>query len=521
MTTSTTSTTRLPDLRHIAHHTITPQQQNSEFLLSMNIYKTLILSVLLATGIDVQAQNANAIKQAVNEVIQSQGMTHASLSVNVHNITRNQTVYGYQPHQSLVPGSLCKIFTTAVGFDKLGAEFRFKTTLSHDGSIDKNGVLHGNLYIIGGGDPMLGSYRFRQTIPDTLFAAWHSAMVNKGIKSVDGRIFYCSNIFDNHPLHDSWQWGDIGNYYGAGAYGLNFHENMYFVYYNPGKKIGQPATVDHLAPKGINVKSYNEVTTGSDGSGDQVVIYGDPNTNIRRYCGTVPLGKNAFAVKGALPMPGKTCAELFSAYLHAHNINVTHNVSEIANVPDKAVPLLEYYSNTYYIIAQYTNQTSNNIYAESIFKYLGYDSYKKGTFANGTKAIYNFFQSHGLNTTGIKIVDGSGLSRLNIITADFVCRFLTSIHKLPIYRDFAGSMAKVKESGTAKNMLKDLPNNIDVRIKSGTMDRVKSYAGYVNTEDGEVLCFCIICNNHTCSDSEIKSKMEKIIKTIALYKKQK
>lgn len=480
--------------------------------------RILLLTLLLCSIICIKAQNANAIRLAVNEVAQSQGMTHASLSVNVYNITQKQTIYGYQPHQSLIPASLCKIFTTAVGFDKLGAEFRFKTTLAHDGTIDNNGVLHGNIYIIGGGDPLLGSYRFKQTTPDTLFAHWHTALVNKGIKSIDGRIFYYSGIFDKHPLHDSWQWGDVGNYYGAGAYGLNFHENMYFVYFNPGKKLGNPASIDQVAPKGININGLNEITTGPENSGDQVVIYGDPTTNVRRYCGTVPLGKNRFPVRGALPAPGKTCAELFSSYLKAHNISITHNVSEINSVPEKTNTIIDFYSNTYYVIAQYTNQTSNNIYAESIFKYLGYQTHKKGTFNNGIKTINSFFQSQGLNTDGIQIVDGSGLSRLNIVTTDFVCRFLASIYSMPIYHDFSASLAKVKESGTAKNILKDLPGEVNMRIKSGSMDRVKSYAGYLTTNQGEVICFSIICNNHTCSDAELKKKLEKILRTIALFR---
>lgn len=481
----------------------------------------ILLFVALLSAMPATAQNSAAIGRSVSEVLKSSGMGHASLSVTVYNITKKESVYNYQSQTSMTPGSLSKIFTTAIGFEQLGSDFRFITVLAHDGFIDQKGTLQGNLYIIGGGDPMLGSYRFHQTTPDTLFAQWTAALRGRGIQSINGRLLFYSNIFDNKPLHDSWTWGDIGNYYGAGAYGLNFHENMYFVRFRPGKEVGYPATVAQTEPKELNVRSYNEVTTAAKGTGDQVVIYGDPNQNVRRYCGTVPMGKDLFPVRGAMPSPPRSCAELFANYLRNHEISVSNNVAECTTLPSNLSNLLEHHSNTYYVIAQYTNQTSNNIYAESIFKYLGYNAYKKGSFENGCKCIYQYLKNHSINTSGVQIVDGCGLSRNNLVTTDFVCRFLAHIQSRPVYTDFRKSLAKVKESGTARNMLKDLPDNIEMYLKSGTMDNVKAYAGYVVNEQNEELCFCIVSNNHTCSNAEIKSKMEKILRSIALYKSNK
>ena len=469
-------------------------------------------------GPNANAQTVAAIKQSVNEVLKSAGMNHASLSVSVYNITKKETVYSYQPQMSLIPGSLSKLFTTAIGFEQLGSSFRFKTVLAYDGFIDQRGTLNGNLYVIGGGDPMLGSYRFQQTTPDTLFAQWTAALKGRGIHHINGRIFYHTGIFDNKPLHDSWNWGDVGNYYGAGAYGLNFHENMYFVYFNPGKDAGYPATVAQIEPKALNVRGYNEVTTAGRGTGDQVVIYGDPGNSIRRYCGTVPLGKENFPVRGAMPSPPRSCTELFADYLRTHDIPVSNNVAESTTLPSNLSTLLEHHSNTYYVIAQYTNQTSNNIYAESIFKYLGYKAYTKGTFENGRKNIIQYFKNNNLNASGVQIVDGCGLSRNNLVTTDFVCRFLTLIQGKDEYRDFRNSLAKVNESGTARDILKGLPKGIEVSLKSGTLDNVKAYAGYVTNEQNETLCFCIISNNHTCSNADIKAKMEKMLRPIALYK---
>ncbi len=480
------------------------------------ILLSLIFSCIAITP--VAAQNKSELEKTVNSICKENDMKHATLSVEVFNISKNQMVYSHDAQRCVTPASLNKLFTTAAGFEKLGSNFRFKTTLTYSGNIDNHGVLHGNLYIIGGGDPMLGSYRYKQTVPDTLFSTWAKILRNNGIKSIDGRICFDATIFDNQALNDSWQWGDIGNYYGSGVSGLNFHENMYFAFFAPGKKIGYPATLERTQPKDINVRSTNEVLTGPENSGDNVVIYGDPNNPMRNYKGTIPMGKKSFSVRGALPSPGQTCAELFARYLRNNGINVSSNVTEVFSKNDNTHTLLDYFSNTYYVIAQYTNLTSNNIYAESIFKYLGYHQSGQGSYASGSKAVMSYIGTLGLETSGIRIVDGSGLSRLNRVTADFLCRFLAKTSQRSFFNDYNNTLAKVGESGTARNLLPNLPKGIDMRIKSGTMDGVRNYAGYVFTESGDMLCFSVLCSNYDGSSNAIKTRIEKILYSIATLK---
>lgn len=463
----------------------------------------------------LKAQRINDIDRLVSQVEREQGMQHGTLAVCVYNVATGKEVYGHNATHSLVPASVNKIFTTVAGFAQLGTDFRFTTRIAVRGATDRDGVLHGNIYIEGGGDPLLGSYRYRQTQPDSLFHGWMQAIKRKGIRRVDGRVCYNSNIFDDKPLHDSWQWGDVGNYYGAGVTGLNFHENMYFVYFNPGKRLGHPATVARTQPKNIDILNLCEVTTGPENSGDHVTIYGSPHGKERLYRGTVPLGKNDFAVRGALPNPAKTCADLFASYLRTQGISISAGSMQVLSTPDSLRPVLDYYSSPYYTIAQYTNLTSNNIYAESIFKYLGHKRYGSGTFENGSRAVMDYFKEHNLNTDGIRIVDGSGLSRQNHVTADFICRFLTAVSHDSFYNEFKHTLPHVGESGTARNMLPSLPKNISVRVKTGTMDEVKSYAGYITTASGETYAFSIISNGHDGTSKAVTDKMNKILLKIA------
>lgn len=477
-----------------------------------------ILSLLIMVSIlplCSLAQNKDALDEVVRDLAQDESMVHASLSVCVHNVTHNSVVYTYEAHRSLIPGSLTKLFTTALGFKTMGSDFRFKTTLAYSGSIDDKGTLHGNLYIIGGGDPLLGSYRYRQTCPDSLFASWLRAVQSQGIKAIDGKICYDATIFDNQPLHDSWQYGDIGNYYGSGVCGLNFHENMYFLYFKAGSKRGYPAEIVGTSPTPLDIRNQNEVLTGDANSGDQVIVYGDPFSSVRLCRGTVPLGKTKFPIRASLPNPAARCAEQFALYLRNNKINVASYVSEVFSQGTTLHTILDYYSNPYYVIAQYTNLTSNNMYAECIYKYLGYMKYGKGSYTNGARVMADFFREQNLNTGGVNLVDGSGLSRNDRVTADFLCRFLNEVSYMPIYNDFSNSLGVVGQSGTVKNMLPNLPGNVTVKMKTGTMDGVKSYAGYVTTAKGELLSFAVISNGYDCTGNEMKAKLEKVLYKIA------
>ena len=480
--------------------------------------KRLLIPILLLTlslPFLSQAQQTAALAKAVTDLSKDDAMKHASLSVAVYNISKRSAVYTYNAQQAMVPASVTKLFTTATGFEKLGSEFRFKTLLAYSGEIEKNGTLHGDIYIICGGDPLLGSYRYMQTLPDTVFAIWKRAISQAGIKAVNGRIYYDATIFDDQPLHNSWQWDDIGNYYGSGVTGLNFHENMFFVHFRPGSRVGNPAAIINTEPAGINVHTINEVATGPARSGDQVIVYGDPAATLRTCRGTVPVDVPKMTIRASLPKAAEVCASLFTSYLRNHQVSVSGAASASINRPANLVHLVEYTSPTYYVIAQYTNMTSNNTYAEAIHKYLGYKAYGLGSYANGAKVVKDMLSAMRLNMGGIKLEDGSGLSRCNRVTADFVCRFLMEMTNKTFFDDFQKSMALAGEHGTVRNMLNGLPANISVRMKSGSMDGVRNYVGYVTNGRGERYCFSVLCSDYDCTGTQMRAKLEKIILKIA------
>ncbi|MBR0072683.1 MAG: D-alanyl-D-alanine carboxypeptidase/D-alanyl-D-alanine-endopeptidase [Bacteroidales bacterium] len=471
----------------------------------------LALALLFAFGANAVAQNKK-LADEVKKITSESQLRHASVAVSVYNLTQSKQEFTYDADRLMSPASLMKLFTTAAGFENLGKGFRFKTSLGYTGSINRDGVLNGDLVIVGGGDPLLGSYRYRQTAMDTLFRLWYNAVRKAGIVSVNGRVVADASIFGGPQLHDSWPWGDVGNYYGCGATGLNFHENMYFVFFNADRREGLPADIDHLQPKGIDVRHQNYVTTGPANSGDHVVIYGTPTASMR-YCeGTVPMGQKNFKVRGALPNPGKTCAELFSVYLRNKNISVSSHATDEVDARQSVSVIFDYYSVPYTLIAQYTNKTSNNLYAESIFKYLGYEMSGKGNFKSGVGAVNKYLKDKGLDMSAVNIVDGSGLSKNGVATSRFFTDFLAKVSQTDYYNDFRKTLPKVGESGTARNLLSGkMPGNTEVYVKTGTMSGVCSYAGYATRANGDKLCFSILVNNHTVSASTVRQYVARLL----------
>ena len=475
----------------------------------------LLTIAFMCSTLSLQAQDVSKLQKAVMEVKEERGMKHASLSVAVYDMKKKSSLFSYEASRSLMPASLVKLFTTAAGFDRLGGDFRFRTCLVVTGEVSADGVLRGDVVIVGGGDPLLGSYRYRQTHPDTLYAAWCTALRKAGVNEVQGRVCYDASVFDKQPLCDNWVWGDIGNYYASGVSGLNFHENMYFVYFTPGTKVGYPATVASTSPTGLSILHQNEVMTGPENSGDGVIVYGDPHSSVRTYRGTVPLGRNRFAIRAGLPNPGLVCAERFATYLIEHGVKVSKSSAERILKKGEGRVLSEYYSIPYYMIAQYANLTSNNMYAECILKYLGHQAKSVGSYEAGVSAVENFMKGSGLDMGGVRLVDGSGLSRCDAATADFVCRFLCSLRAKPYYTDFVATLGRAGESGTVASLLKKLPQGIEVRMKSGSMSGVCAFAGVVTNKSGDERCFAVICNNFDGAPSQIKTRLEKILYSIA------
>jgi serine-type D-Ala-D-Ala carboxypeptidase/endopeptidase (penicillin-binding protein 4) len=399
-------------------------------------------------------------------VVQIFAVDHEMIGVYAVNMKTGEVLIDENSEKSLIPASCMKVVTTGAALHLLDPLSQFQTDLEYDGSIEQ-GTLKGNLYIKGGGDPCLGSDRFSSWKEQ--IETWVAAVSKLGIKKIQGKVIGDGSRWEKPMAIPSWLVEDIGNYYGACASALSFHENYYSLFFRPGL-VGNDATILRAEPPFASLLFQNDVKTGPEGSGDQACIYGSEYSLARHIRGTIPAGVEEFSIKGSVPDPATLCAELLSQALKARGILVEQNVIQ----PNQRVSFHTTLSPPMKEIIHWINQKSINLYAEHMLKRIGEVVKHEGSTAAGIAAVRDFWKSQGIDLEGFNMIDGSGLSRKNLITP----RQLVSI------------LLKMKNS---KPFLDSLPPlGEKAHAKSGSMSLVKCYAGYAGDA-----AFAIMVNQHT------------------------
>ena len=225
---------------------------------------------------------------------------HAIISLYVVDSKTGKVIFDKNSQMGLAPASCLKVVTSAAAFELLGKDYRYKTDIGYDGSIE-DGKLNGNLFIKALGDPTLGSWRWYATKEDTIRQKLISILQEKKITTITGDLIIDDSRWETQATPRGWTWDDIGNYYGAGARGLNWHENQYDLILKPGKKEGDPVEIVGTEPELQVSVLINELTTGKPGSGDKSVIYLPEDGLIGFVRGTVAAGTNNFTVSGSMP----------------------------------------------------------------------------------------------------------------------------------------------------------------------------------------------------------------------------
>lgn len=484
------------------------------------VIRIILLFLVCATCNLVVAQNS--IDRSIAKIVADPAMKHASISMTVMDVETGKTVSSHQPNLSIPPASSMKVITTATALAILGENHTFKTELQYDGSIS-NGVLQGDIYIKGFGDPTLGAELPKGNVQyKELMLQFVSAIKAAGIQKVEGRIIGDESYYDTASTPDSWQWNDIGNYYGAGVSGLNINANTYELNFRQNPSLGKAPKVERTVPELHHTLLVNEVTSASKGSGDNCYIYGAPYQNTRFLRGTIPVGTGIFKVKGSLPDPAFTAAALLLAALEKQGISTSKRATShfefIQNGGKRSTSrkvIYTHQSQSLFDIAKVTNEESINLYSEAMLKAIGKKKKNKGTTESGIEALVEFWEGRGVDMDGFYMEDGCGLSTRNGITSK---HFAAILRKIKIDRslgfDFKDALAIAGKTGTLKYMFKNTSSAGKIYGKTGSMNRIRSYTGYAVSKSGKLLSFSIIINNYHCSSSTARKKLEQWMRSL-------
>jgi D-alanyl-D-alanine carboxypeptidase/D-alanyl-D-alanine-endopeptidase (penicillin-binding protein 4) len=466
------------------------------------------------------SQNS-AIQNHINKLLKDPALRHASFGISIMDVETGKTIASHNDNQSLIPASILKVVTTSTAAAVLGNDYKFKTELQYSGEIDKQGNLKGNLYIKGYGDPTFGSPLMEAAKPmDEVLNTFVASILNKNILCVEGYVIGDASWFGSEVNAPDWPWIDLGNYYAAGVWGLNIHENLYYLHFLQNPQLKAAPRIMNIEPAVENLVFYNEVKSAKKGSGDNAYIYGAPYSYERYVRGTIPVGTGEFTIKGSLPDPPLFAAKHLKNLLADINVPVSKGATtdRLLQTPmDKdRKTLFTYYSPELKTIIKRTNIKSVNLYCETFLKTLGKRKTGEGSETQkGLQVIEDYWTERGLSFDGVNQVDGSGLSRTNLVTAKFMAALLRKTHlNSGINSTIYESLPVAGKSGGIKYYLRGTIAEGRLRAKTGTLENVRSFAGYATNKQGKKLAFCIIVNNHNCSGSALRKKLAPLMQAM-------
>lgn len=459
---------------------------------------------VLLLFIPILLLSAGAVN-SVNEWLNDPILQPATVSLTVYDLDEAKYILEHNSQKVLPAASTQKIISTAIAMKSLGVDHQFETHLAYTGEIQGD-ILKGDIYIFPNHNPGLANKRFGEDLTN-ITDKIYQFLNEKGIKIIGG-VKVIDSTLTKQTLPSTWIWEDIGNYYGANPTGTIINENMIEVYFESGAA-GKRTNIIKTVPDLPGLKIKNRVV-GANNNRDLAYAYGGPYESGLVIDGTIPANRKNFKVKVALQNPQKALAYLIYNQLKSDKKILVKGKYSAYDQPKKRYTKFGIIkSPDVATIAKSTNHKSVNILAENLLQ----NSY---LFAQSEKEIGRWAKQYLKNNmkvdvTGMQLKDGSGLSRFNAISSKQLVQVLIEMKG---YDSFYYSLPIAGESGTVKSFLKSTMLKGKVRCKSGYMQGIKSYAGYIKTTKGKNLAFSVIVNNANASAYQTQKKIESLLQYI-------
>ena len=425
------------------------------------------------------------------------------LAVSVRSLTRGDQLFRYHADTLVMPASNMKLVTLAVAAERLGWDFTFETTIVTTGTLDSDGVLHGDLILRGSGDPSLG---VGDTHAEQTLDAWAQKLVDEGIRRVDGRLICDDQIIAGTGLGAGWSWDYLSAGYAAPVAGLQVNENAAQVTMTPGQAAGQAAAVV-LSPPESGLTIVGTVTTAAAGSPVSISLERARGETVVRASGSIPLGPDVVRYV-AVDRPALYAARMFASALARRGIAVGDGIVPIYDVATPA-PLdatetvrVRYQSPPLRQLAVTMMKNSSNLYAETLLAILGRAPGEPASFEGGRVAIGEQLTTWTVPANAVVVSDGSGLSRYDYVTTDAIVAILSRMYQDVRHKEaWLAALPVAGVDGTMRDRFKGSAAAGQVRAKTGTISNVRALSGYVPSADGEWLAFSMIVNNVTGAGS--------------------
>ncbi|MBN1336405.1 MAG: D-alanyl-D-alanine carboxypeptidase/D-alanyl-D-alanine-endopeptidase [Deltaproteobacteria bacterium] len=475
-----------------------------------NIASALALSGLLAAPYDLYAATHSFVEPApatavstaaspvpdpyaalLDPIVHDPSLGKALGAVHLVDVTSSSEVYAFNADSPMLPASTMKIVTSAAALRVLGPAWRFDTDILHDGELDAEGVLSGNLYVRGQGDPSLVVERLWKMVLELRL---------RGVREVKGNVFFDGSFMDTDSGVPGWDktedQEEAPSYYPAlGPLSLNF--NTVAIWIGPGPDLGSPARLE-IETSSPAVVVENEVVTSGHRTRRSIRVERrvEDRKTIFEVRGQVPAGSTARPTYRAVADATAWFEGAFATLCREADIRVKGRYTE-GKTPEDAEMLVHGESPPLGVILQDLNKHSNNFMAEQVLKAMGAVAHgAPGTTGKGLRVVEEYLASLGLPAEEYRFANGSGLSRKTTLRAEHLTAVLVDMWKDRLVApEFLASLSIGGRDGTLRSRFRDDDLKGRIRGKTGSLNGVQCLAGYVEAPDGAVYAFAFLVND--------------------------
>jgi serine-type D-Ala-D-Ala carboxypeptidase/endopeptidase (penicillin-binding protein 4) len=459
------------------------------------------------------------LRRELHEMFTAPAVAHAHWGINVYSLRHDEALYSLNASHFLVPASNQKLLTTAAAAERLGWDHRFVTRVLATGSVTADGTLHGDLVLIGSGDPTVNP---RHASRWRLLDDWAALLGSKGIKRVR-RIVGDDNAFAEPGWGVGWAWDNLQYGYGAQVSALQYNENQIDVVVGPGMAPGSPAIIG-ISPIGSGMLIANAVLTAAPGTETELDLSRIPGSTILDVRGQIAADASPATLTAAVENPTRLFVNAFAEALGRHGIDVVDGTADIDDLRDP----LELHALTELIVDEspplseiidVTMKWSRNGYAETLLLAMA----PRDAPATGTKGLEVVQQT--LATWGILPAhylprDGSGLSRYDYVSADALTLLLKHLAKDPKHAEsYRSTLPVAGVSGSLATRMKGTVAEGRVFAKTGTLSNVRTLSGYLTTLDGEPMIFSMLVNNYRVPTADIDAIVDKALVRLVEFRR--
>lgn len=453
----------------------------------------------------------NELARRINSAIDDSEFAAARWGIKVASMSNGATLYQRDADRPFIPASNMKIYTTGVALDLLGGDYRWRTSVYAKAQADQSGTLRGDLILYGRGAPDLVTHS--QDANKASLAKLAGDLYARGIRRIDGNVIGDESFFRGDTLGDGWQWTDMQWYFGAEASALSVNENQIDVNLVPSGKSEEPPIARTSDAENF-VTLENRMVTGKQGMHTTIGLQRGLSDNNIQVWGEFAPGSKGFGARLSVHNPALWAAKMFLGQLKTRGIVVSGQAQardsrhpQIQRFdPSQAIELAQVTSDSLSEIAKKTNKESNNLYAELILRTLGRErgemlgspaqiGRERGDDETGLAIIRLWLDRAGIATDRIALHDGSGLSRLDLVTPEATLGLLVALSKTASGPIFRQSLPISGLDGTLGGRLTTLRDRVSA--KTGSLTYTHSLSGYLTTAEGEQLAFSILCNDQT------------------------